>query len=169
MFKRQRKLLVGDIVIPTFKNASYSHGMITRIERNYFKVTRVVVRYNEKEDWTSFTGEEQKEVSTYEDSYPSTRNLKLYEPEYQLIRPLEEGDTIFLLEDFFVFYSNAKLYCEGKSRRIVDISYYESNPYQKLYSSGQFNFILANIDIPKTNRELMRKYSPKVTRGLPSL
>lgn len=169
MFKRKRTFQIGDVVVPKYRFAGYYVALIVEIERNWFGISRIVVQYYEKSPVFMYSGSIRYKVSVRNDSYSSAGALEFYEHTNRLIRPLVEGDSIFLIEDFLVHYSKNDLRHQGKEEHIRYVRPYNENPNELLYVTDHGNWLLINIDIPRTNRYLMLKYKPKSSPALPIL
>ena len=171
----QRKFLPGDIVVPRFKNAPYKIGSVTRIERNGFFDTKIrVVHYDIIHYRSPVSGKTNTFVDTGFVDYSFNSSLKLYQPEHFLIRPIEPGDSIFLATDLKIYFTTEDLVFREKEKIVKSVSIYyhasskNCNANRYITQDG-FDYIDTNLDIPRTNRSLMRKHRPRVSFALPNL
>lgn len=74
-----------------------------------------------------------------------------------LIRPLVCGDSIVIQEKLTIWFDWQSLAFQGKTLQVTGLDN-DSIMGQRYYTSGTF-WIIENIDIPKTNKLLMKKYA----------
>ena len=98
------------------------------------------------------------------------RQLEKYIPKHQLIRPLRVGDHIYIADDFMAFHNETSLKFRGKKLCITEIKESPYPPHFQFYYTGTGSrWLDLNLDIPRTNRLLMREQRAKTDAHLPDI
>lgn len=92
---------------------------------------------------------------TTSDGLFTSRSFSTYVNANALIRPIAVGDSIVIQEKLFVYFDRQSLPYQGKTLTLVTM---ENNWGKIVYITHSSFWILENIDIPKTNKLLIKKY-----------
>lgn len=158
--KRTPRFKYGEAVIPNHGYFEGKVGLVSDVKR-YFPFPDEYVVVFQLRIINGF-------VST-RDNFTKDE-LEKYVPKHQLIRPLRVGDYIYIANDFVAFYNETSLKYRGKKLRITEI---KESPYppsiQHYYTDTGCRWLDINLDIPLTNRLLMKQSRPKVHARLPNI
>lgn len=192
LFKKQRPFEPFDIVEPVDveDNTYYKIGVVKKVIHRWFWTDQVVVEYRSK--FLSTLGNYYSIINTtiiYEDP----ASIRLHEIKNRLIRPLKEGDYFFVSKEVNVFVDNTDDFLTRPVfgyRMLNKRDHIPSDIFEKpqvvfyvsdslFHSSHQvivslnrsisYKWLAVNIDIPRTNRLLIKEFQPKPNAQLPEL
>lgn len=149
----ERLFRKGDIVVPVRGEDKGKIGMITQFNSE-IQTSSVQVTFWEQPVRIS--------VDTQRSLYHSTSEIAHYQNPHRLIRPLAVGDSVVIAQEMVVFFTYYNTLHKGKVMEIQFIRDLTLGVPITTYQMAGLTWVIENIDIPATNRLLMRKY------GLPN-
>lgn len=157
----QRRLKYRDTVVPKTGPFQEKVGMISQIFSKKDTIKNISVLF------TKYI-EESDDIKIAK-MYYEEADLILYQPQKQLIRELVPGDAIWINEDMLVWYTVQEMSLAGTKQIFTGYDTSFPNDDQKVYflKDSYSSLIGSHIDIAKTNRELLSKYTQLKT--LPDL
>lgn len=151
----------GDIVVPVRGEDKGKIGMITQFNSE-IQTSSVEVTFWEQTARIS--------VNTKRSLYHSTSEIAHYQNPHRLIRPLAVGDSIVIAPEMVVFFTYYNTLHKGKVMEVQLIGESTFGVPMTTYQIGGLSWLIENIDIPATNRLLMRKYGlPNRKNKLPNI